>query len=163
MLLDTITLADGTVSEMLSYQKRLLDDLNHRNPHVFMPPYRRSGTSILLANYILTHLVSDMVDEAKFNRVLIVSDGVDRAKFTKQQIIDLACNINFLTLKQNIIPTLYERICPESIRNNNFMYAAYSLVFFNGIRKDNMGMVEIAMRYVSRVNPNVKCIVELYS
>lgn len=164
MILDTIALPEGNLVKLQPYQERLLADLNNLNPHVFRPPYRKSGTSTLLANYILTHMVRDMAeDDNTAKRVLIVSETIHRATLAKDYIMDIAAATP-LTSSQQMLMTLHQNIKLETISAfARAYYGAFSLVFFNGIRQKEMESVHMAMQYMSRANPKVKCVIELYS
>lgn len=164
MLLDTIALPDGKLAELQPYQKQLLADLNTYNPHLFRPPYRRGGTSSLLSNYILAHMVRDMAeDDNTAKRVLIVSETIHRATSAKDYIMDIAAATP-LTSSQQMLMALHQNIKLETISAfARAYYGTFSLVFFNGIRQKEMESVHMAMQYMSRANPKVKCVIELYS
>ena len=164
MILDTIALPEGNLVKLQPYQERLLADLNNLNPHVFRPPYRRSGTSTLLASYILTHMVRDMSeDDTHPKRVLIVSENINRATYVKDYILDVA-SITPLTSSNQMMTAIIENIRVETISAfERSCYGKYSLVFFEGMRQGDMNAVQLAMKHVSMANQNVKCIIELSS
>ena len=164
MILDQINLPDGKLASLMPYQEALLGDIKSSCVHAFVPPRRRSGTSILLYNYILAHAVQHLTSYNQMHRgILIVSENVQRSMHVRDSVLELASTIDVTSPIVRKISNVFVLESWRGDMSRAIHGIKYSLVFFNGARNSDMHKIRQVTSYVCASNPNAKCIIEMCS